>query len=281
MGEIDAQAIRAHLDRITTSRQFAESDRLCRFLRFTVESRLSAEHERVKEYEVGREVFDRKDGYDPRLDPIVRVEARRLRTKLGEYYEGPGRDEQIRLDYQKGSYLPTFRKVTRKSLLSDPTARKSLLIFGAMMAIAVVAAVSIYLATRPPRGGMVAAVPVQWIDSNSGAASQAELGLAEAVNSALANRQVARVLAWPLVLQHANDHKPLQQLAADMGVGKLVLVAAYDVAGEKRITVFLIDTVTGQKLRAQNYVWRDLSSMAAQQSLAHQIASDLSKRVQK
>jgi len=277
MREIDAQAVRAHLDRVTASRQFVESDRLCRFLRFTVESKLTAQDGRVKEYEVGREVFDRRDGYDPRLDPIVRVEARRLRTKLDEYYEGSGRDEQIRFEYQKGSYLPTFRKATQKSLLSDLTARKSWLVFGAIAVLAVIAA-SIYFATRPPRGGMVAAVPVQWIDSK--AASPAELGLAEAVNSALANRQAARVLAWPLIMQHANDHKPLQELAAGMGVGKLVLIAAHGVPGEKRITVFLVDTITGQKLRAQSYTWRNLSSMAAQQSLAQQIASDLSKRLQ-
>jgi len=279
MGEIDAQAVRAHLDRITASRQFAESDRLCRFLRFTVESKLRAQDGRVKEYEVGREVFDRRDDYDPRLDPIVRVEARRLRAKLEEYYEGPGRDEQLRLDYQKGSYLPTFRKATQKSLLSDLTARKSWLVFGAIAVLAVIAA-SIYFATRPPRGGMVAAVPVQWIDSSPGAASRAELGLAEAINSVLANRQAARVLAWPLILQHANDHKPMQALAAGMGVSKLVLVAAHDVPGEKRITVFLVDAATGQKLHAQSYTWRNLSSMASQQSLAQQIASDLSKRLQ-
>ena len=53
----------------------------------------------------------RIDGYDPRLDPIVRVEARRLRSKLEEYYSGPGHAEQIRIEYPKGGYLPVFTRV--------------------------------------------------------------------------------------------------------------------------------------------------------------------------
>src|SRR5438270_13404128 len=111
MTEIEPHAVRAHVDRIAASRMFAESDRLRRFLRFTVESKLNAQDERVKEYILGREVFDRKDDYDPRIDPIVRVEARRLRSKLEEarrlrskleeYYSGPGREEKIRLEYQR------------------------------------------------------------------------------------------------------------------------------------------------------------------------------------
>src|SRR5438270_10205665 len=113
MTEIEPHAVRAHVDRIAASRMFAESDRLRRFLRFTVESKLNAQEERVKEYILGREVFDRKDDYDPRIDPIVRVEARRLRSKLEEYYSGPGREEKIRLEYQRGSYLPVFSQVGR------------------------------------------------------------------------------------------------------------------------------------------------------------------------
>src|SRR5439155_24075392 len=108
--EVQPQEVRAHLDRVMASKIFAESDRLRRFLRFTVESRLSAQDERVKEYVLGREVFDRNADYDPRLDPIVRVEARRLRAKLGEYYSGPGREEPIRFEYARGSYLPAFHR---------------------------------------------------------------------------------------------------------------------------------------------------------------------------
>jgi hypothetical protein len=88
--EPDREAVRLHLAKIVESGGFAKSDRLCRFLRFTVEAKLNGEESQIKEYVLGREVFDRNGDYDPRLDPIVRVEARRLRTKLEEYYSATG-----------------------------------------------------------------------------------------------------------------------------------------------------------------------------------------------
>ena len=63
---------------------------MVRFLRLTVERALAGQSDELKEYLIGVEVFDRKQSYDPRVDPIVRVEARRLRAKLKAYYEGDG-----------------------------------------------------------------------------------------------------------------------------------------------------------------------------------------------
>ena len=63
---------------------------MVRFLRLAVERALAGQADELKEYLIGVEVFDRKASYDPRVDPIVRVEARRLRAKLKAYYEGDG-----------------------------------------------------------------------------------------------------------------------------------------------------------------------------------------------
>ena len=52
------------------------------------------------------EVFDRKPDYDPRVDPIVRVEARRLRAKLKAYYEGDGSADAVLIEFPSGSYAP-------------------------------------------------------------------------------------------------------------------------------------------------------------------------------
>ena len=84
-----ADAVRAQLDRILASPGFVNADRLSRFLRFVVERTLAGEGDQLKEYLLGTEVFDRPSDYDPRLDSIVRVEARRLRAKLAEFYAGP------------------------------------------------------------------------------------------------------------------------------------------------------------------------------------------------
>src|SRR5712671_1078140 len=85
---LSTRSIEDHLQRILASKEFASSARMSRFLRFAVERALSGQSEQLKEYVLGVEVFDRKESYDPRVDPIVRVEARRLRSKLESYYAG-------------------------------------------------------------------------------------------------------------------------------------------------------------------------------------------------
>jgi TolB-like protein/Flp pilus assembly protein TadD len=78
-------------------------------LRFLVEETLAGRSDRLKEYVVGLEVFDRPDSYDPRLDSIVRVEARRLRAALNQYYANEGNADPIIIELPKGSYVTNFR----------------------------------------------------------------------------------------------------------------------------------------------------------------------------
>jgi len=103
------QEIRAQLERLLASPLFARSGRMSRFLRFSVEHALAGTEDQVKEYLVGVEVFDRDRDYDPRVDPIVRVEARRLREKIGAYYESAGLADTVQIDLPKGFYTPVFR----------------------------------------------------------------------------------------------------------------------------------------------------------------------------
>jgi hypothetical protein len=108
-GTIPEEAIRSELSRILESSIFAQSDRLGRFLRFTIEATLAGEAEMLKEYLIGTEVYDRKPPYHPSSDSIVRSEARRLRSKLKEYYESLGKDDPVFIYYRLGSYVPVFR----------------------------------------------------------------------------------------------------------------------------------------------------------------------------
>jgi hypothetical protein len=109
-GEIDQEAIRAELSRILESPIFVQSDRLGRFLRYTIETTLAGDAETLKEYLIGTEVYERKPPYHPSADSIVRSEARRLRSKLKEYYESVGRNDSIFIYYRLGSYVPAFRR---------------------------------------------------------------------------------------------------------------------------------------------------------------------------
>src|SRR5207302_2321135 len=91
----DAVSVREALCRILASPMFANSARMSRFLQLAVERTLEQLGEELKEYVIGVEVFDRSSSFDPRIDPIVRVEARRLRSKLKTYYESTGSAEEV------------------------------------------------------------------------------------------------------------------------------------------------------------------------------------------
>jgi TolB-like protein len=103
---ITRNAVIAELEKILASTTFVRSKRLGRFLRFTVEQCLEGRQNALKEYLVGVEVFNKLETFDPRIDSIVRVEARRLRSKLERYYQTEGRDDAIVVQFRKGSYVP-------------------------------------------------------------------------------------------------------------------------------------------------------------------------------
>jgi hypothetical protein len=70
------KAGRQQLERILASATFRQVDRLKRFLAFIVEEALQGHGDQLKEYVIGVQVFDKDTGFDPRADPIVRVQAR-------------------------------------------------------------------------------------------------------------------------------------------------------------------------------------------------------------
>src|ERR1043166_8071164 len=104
-----APAVRQQWEKILAHELFARSERMGRFLRLAVERALEGKAGELKEYLIGVEGFDRKPSYDPRVDPIVRVEARRLRSKLKAYYDSDGRADPVLIDFPAGSYAPRIQ----------------------------------------------------------------------------------------------------------------------------------------------------------------------------
>ncbi|MEA2721576.1 MAG: hypothetical protein QOJ39_3440 [Candidatus Eremiobacteraeota bacterium] len=276
MDGILVQAVRDHLERIVADDLFSGAARLCRFLRFTVESKISGREDQIKEFVIGREVFDRKDGYDPRLDPIVRVEARRLRAKLAEYYAGPGRTEPLRLEYPRGSYIPIVARPTAVVADAQPAHRRSmkwLAIPGAIVVAAVILAVYRF-GPSSLRPQTVAVLPVRWISDANGL-DKTDAGIAEAVDGELANRDIARVIAWPVMLRYQAAHRSSQSIAAELGASTLIVIAVRDGDRGKLVSAFLMDPASGRKRRVTSYSLHDVSTLAAQRAVAHQIVGDL------
>src|SRR5690242_12907391 len=101
--------VEEQLSRILRSRTFRQADRLKRFLSFIVEETAAGRGERLKEFVVGVEVFGKPESFDPRNDPIVRVQARRLRAQLARYYREEAPDSELIIELPKGGYAPVFR----------------------------------------------------------------------------------------------------------------------------------------------------------------------------
>ena len=103
-------AVREHLDRILASPTFQQGDRLKRFLKFIVLEAVAGRRHELKEYVIGVQVFGKEESFDPRTDPIVRVQARRLRAKLVRYYREEGRADETVIELPKGGYAPVFKQ---------------------------------------------------------------------------------------------------------------------------------------------------------------------------
>lgn len=107
---ITAAEIRTELEKVLASAELVRCPQLQRFLNFVVEEELAGRGDQLKEYVLAVGVFGRPADFDPRLDSLVRVEARRLRAALQKYYAGKGRRDPIAIELQKGAYLPSFHR---------------------------------------------------------------------------------------------------------------------------------------------------------------------------
>lgn len=116
----DESSIREALANVLADPNFHVSDRNRRFLRFVIEETLAGRSDRIKSYTIAVDVFGRGEGFDAAVDPIVRIEASRLRAALAAYYDGSGRDASIRIHLPKGGYVPSFEQSPGKPGIAEP-----------------------------------------------------------------------------------------------------------------------------------------------------------------
>jgi TolB-like protein/tetratricopeptide (TPR) repeat protein len=103
------EVVRVALAHIIDSRTFRSAQSQIRFFRYVVEETLAGRGNLIKEYLIGTAALGRGDDFDPRLDPIVRTQARKLRARLDKYYQTEGAADVVRIEVRKGSYEPAFR----------------------------------------------------------------------------------------------------------------------------------------------------------------------------
>jgi serine/threonine-protein kinase len=229
------QAIREHLSALLSSSLFAQVDRLKRFIRYVVEETVAGRSDALKEYSIGVEVFDREASFDPRTDPIVRVQARRLRARLARYYEEEGRHEQMRIELPKGSYAPVFHHRAPYGLKHN---------------------VSTALASR----NTVTVAPFADRSPTGDMAYFCE-GISEEIINALAQIQPIRVVAQSRGSDSAATH------------AATIISGSVRKSGDNlRITVQFVDAANGSYLWSQTFDRKSENVFAVQEEIAEAIA---------
>jgi len=126
--EASDAAVRAELGVLLSSPTLRDSELLKRFLRYVVEHTLAGEGNQLKEYRLGVDVFGRDASFDPRIDPVVRMAARRLRAKLQEHYANGGKGSLVQIEVPKGGYAARFiTSPTPEVTGGEATAQQTLL----------------------------------------------------------------------------------------------------------------------------------------------------------
>ena len=244
---INSTAIRNQLNKILSSKWFLDSPRMARFLRYAAEETLHGAGQQLKESVIGHQVFDRPPDYDSRTDPIVRVEARRLRQKLSAYYEQEGKRDQLIIDLPKGQYAPVFR--SQADVASTATAYREI---------------------------ALAVLPFTNLSPDNDFLSE---GLTEDLISALTRISNLRVSAWTSASRMKDEQDDLEVIEARLGVQFVVRGSVRKTADRIRVSAHLIDTST------KRYVWsetfdRQLQDIfAIEDEITKAIVSGLATRV--
>jgi serine/threonine-protein kinase len=252
--EVHRYAIRQQLEKILAHGLFARSERMGRFLRLAVERALEGRADELKEYLVGVEVFDRKPSYDPRVDPIVRVEARRLRSKLKSYYEGDGRNDPVVIEFVAGSYAPRIRAAAPSETSEPPSAAT---------------------ATSPASVAVLPFVNLSPQPENEYFSD----GLTEELIHALTKLPGMRVVAWTTAARMRGRERDILAIRRDLDVAN-VLTGSVRI-GEKslRVRAQLIDTATGVYLWSETFDRPREDIFAIQEEIARAIVRTLDMKL--
>ncbi len=101
--------VRAHLAEVLKSAPFRRAPGLRKLLEFVVDSTLAGEGDTLKEYTLGADGLSRGTDFDPRFDPIVRVQMRKVRMRLNRYYAETASEHPLRIEIRSGRYRPHFQ----------------------------------------------------------------------------------------------------------------------------------------------------------------------------
>jgi TolB-like protein/Tfp pilus assembly protein PilF len=263
------ESVVEELERVAQSATFRKAARCLRLLRYIVQASLVGRTHELKEYTLGVQVFDRPQNYDPRTEPVVRLEARRLRLKLAEYYQSEGSKDPIVIDLPKGGYVPEFRVASGPAI--EPAAvrvknfeftNRHALALGAALVLVAVAIGGLASRTKTPAVTIRPSIAVIGFRDVSQTAQTAWIStaFADRLNFDLAAGQQLRTvplenvarMRTELALQPQTTYSVelLQRMRKNVGTDYVVAGALSDQANHLQANVIVMDARTGQPLTA-------------------------------
>ena len=269
------ETVRDQLERVLASQVLAGSDQLKRLLRLVVERTLDGQPALLKEYNLGLEVFQRPPDYDPKVDPIVRVQARRLRAKLDEYYTGEGAADPLVIQIPKGAYTPVFERRNHSFPASKSSAafRRGwlLLPLGAGL---VLAAFLLWKPLTPPADPdrSVAVLPLKLFAKDDSRLHIAEQ-TTETLTTELARNENLRVLSRTTASRYAETSQPLPEIARSLGV-RWVVEGGIGFEGSRAyVKLRVVDANSDRKTWAEVYDFEMRDLIATNARVASELAA--------
>ena len=287
-----AEEVRNQLGRVLASPAFANADRMSRFLRYVVERTLAGEADRLKEYAIGIDVFDRNDQYDPRVDSIVRVEAARLRSKVEEYYSRDGADAPVIIRLRRGSYVPAFELRAASGPVESPAKAPSassatrklgwpvmlaLLAAGLMIAAALTWRAGLWASDRVSGGITIAVLPLSQyssVESDELLAAR----LTDGITTELARSGTVHVVSHTSARQFEGVRRPLREIARALEADFIVEGSVEKRLDSVRVSARIVDGATDQKIWVKDFDGSASRLPELQRDIAAAIAAAVSTR---
>ena len=280
--------IREALNTILASESFMRSTRLSELLCYVVEESLAGKGDRIKAFSIAQDVLGRDVNFDQQNDPIVRVEAGRLRKLLGEYYNKTGREDAVRIDIPKGGYSPVFSGHQKPQ---EPARNKHPLGIAALAVILlIVLGVGWWTGhiTKSSAGKSPAAdnsipflvvLPLTNLSGEHRGENLAS-GFVESMITQLAKLSGLSVMANASTLEFDKRSVSLQSLRSEFGVSHVLRGSLETKAELIRIRVQLIDASTLETVWADSLDGHENNLWDLQDELANKVTEALSVRIE-
>jgi adenylate cyclase len=283
-GDIPHDAVLAELEKVVASESFGKTERPARFLRHLVETALRGESQFLKESVLGTDVFDRPASWDPRLDPVVRQEAARLRKRLARYHENGGSAAAIRIELPVGTYVPVFRRkpveiesTPIEAAVAEPIpAKRSRIWFYAAAGILCIAGAVVAWRAFFPRESSASIAVLPFTNLTADPANQYfSDGLTDEITDSLARVKSLRVIARSSAFQFKGKTTDIREVGRLLNVTN-VLEGSVERSGDRIKIIAHLERVSDRALVWSNTYERKASDLFAVQSeLAAGIASGL------